>query len=665
MVAARCVICFWRAWPSNVHFSDDGSGRGGGEQGGRREQPARQAKRSHYTDEELSQEKEERKEARHRYTAFEVDKPPPLRLAAIKEVGAAREQLAKGVFQADTLPFNGDIPSSMTFGPAGGCGAGFYDETGGVHRVGVGTFKWGIFKEIAPATGGRARHGASFFSVVEIINAYLESDYSRAGSKVLVAYYVNGTMINAYGMDPDGIIPAGLKQADIWFRTPAWLGFVEHTSIICDAIPFRPKLLDMELSRQSFAGASVGATPDRDGAWVAGGIKCNENLKVESWEPWVLGDPHFLDDHGPPTDAKHYVQLQPSPYNFFVAPPDEPPFTFQRLLMVDGGGAHRTIVISEDRAKQSTCCRWVLPADLKDPVVQADIVLPRERRNMNVINGALILDEMRRKPTPELTHAAPALVCHPRMLLFLESEPHTIFPSEWRLPQGGSLCQLRSPSVQEMLRSIRNDYFTPADLCERKVSHMLLHRLRQVLREVDAAYVTVDVPLELRELASLFCFELFELHGTVLTWSFAELTEAQEHAVVKRLFGTRGVRLVGPRRRIYYKILMAIGGRRGASVIEFDLRTRILSIKVGAHRFNENGVSEAGAAITPAVEPTVVVAGGTAADYRFDLVDLVWVKASKSIHYAAIAATYPAVAEGVVLPGSRLAAAFGMNGTQL
>jgi hypothetical protein len=201
-----------------------------------------------------------------------------------------------------------------------------------------------------------------------------------------------------------------------------------------------------------------------------------------------------------------------------------------------------------------------------------------------VINGALILDEMRRKPTPELTHAAPALVCHPRMLLFLESEPHTIFPSEWRLPQGGSLCQLRSPSVQEMLRSIRNDYFTPADLCERKVSHMLLHRLRQVLRDVDAAYVTVDVPLELRELASLFCFELFELHGTVLTWSFAELTEAQEHAVVKRLFGTRGVRLVGPRRRIYYKILMAIGGRRGASVIEFDLRTRILSIKVGAQR---------------------------------------------------------------------------------
>lgn len=200
--------------------------------------------------------------------------------------------------------------------------------------IGRGTLKWALVTEQSPAGGGRARNGATYYTLVEFVNEYLTAEYSRTGVRLLVVYYVNGTMIQAYGLDPDEIIPAGLKQPKVWFRMPGYMGFLTHPCVTSDAIPFRPSLLDAPPSRQAFASAAIGDPPDRDGAYVAGGTKCDEQLKILSWEPWVEGDPYSLSDSGQEADAQNYVQLQPPPYNFFTAPADEEPFTFMRVLMI-------------------------------------------------------------------------------------------------------------------------------------------------------------------------------------------------------------------------------------------------------------------------------------------------------------------------------------------
>ena len=74
-------------------------------------------------------------------------------------------------------------------------------------------------------------------------------------------------MIQAYRLDPDGIIPAGLKEPKVWFRMPGYMGFLTHPCVTSDAIPFRPSLLDAPPSRQAFASAAIGDPPDRDGAY--------------------------------------------------------------------------------------------------------------------------------------------------------------------------------------------------------------------------------------------------------------------------------------------------------------------------------------------------------------------------------------------------------------
>ena len=156
-----------------------------------------------------------------------------------------------------------------------------------------------------------------------------------------------------------------------------------------------------------------------------------------------------------------------------------------------------------------------------------------------------------------------------------------------------------------------------------------------------------------RQHASKVTYSL-DLEGDVLTWSFAQQSEAEQHRVLLRLFGTRAVKVKGPRGRTYVKVLMAGDGKRGVGDVEYDLKTGMLTVTVVSHRFNENGVAEAGAPITPALTP---VRGKKESDYRFDVVACAWVAATKPMDHAAMGAKFE---QRAVLDDF-----FGMNGTEM
>ena len=69
---------------------------------------------------------------------------------------------------------------------------------------------------------------------------------------------------------------------------------------------------------------------DRDSAYVAGGVKADDDLKITSYERWEeKADPYFLADTGGEEDLP--TILTPPAYNFYD---DAPAFGFVRLLLV-------------------------------------------------------------------------------------------------------------------------------------------------------------------------------------------------------------------------------------------------------------------------------------------------------------------------------------------
>ena len=91
----------------------------------------------------------------------------------------------------------------MTFGPHGGCGAGWYDEAGNIFRVGVGTLAWASVDEVGEVRG--ARDKAYYFTLVELFALRIDDGFSRLMAQLSVIYYVNGTMIRAYNLDPPSV----------------------------------------------------------------------------------------------------------------------------------------------------------------------------------------------------------------------------------------------------------------------------------------------------------------------------------------------------------------------------------------------------------------------------------------------------------------------------
>ena len=537
-----------------------------------RAQPTREKKKTAYTPEELGDVKVEKRQRRWCYKFFEGEDTHTVSSKIIHQ-GAERHRLADTAVRALMTTYNGVTPRSISFGPHGGCGSGFYCELGQVHRVGRGSLAWLLCYE-GRGNGKRkiGRDNQPYYTLVELVKVWLDVQHSRIDAGLFVVYYVNGTMIVAYNMDPKGILPAGLISPVIWFRVPRWTGKLAHPAVTGFARPFRPPVLDS--MHQSVRHGEL--IPDRDGAFVAGGLKLDDEKHVESFEPWVEGDPHFLQDNGDLDDA-HFVKTTPPPFSFFDAPNSCEPFTFAIVLIVPTAGA--PMIVSAKDLGQKRVMVWKDPSELPDEWVSNELMLPRERRTAFILKRNLVHDQSKKvlAPIARCAGAQRAIVHDPRMALFFSKEPVPRFVSEFVKTKDG-VRQLRPPTIDEMLHSIMHDYLDPSQLDEKRVQEKLCDQLEHELKAMDVHFGNISVPLSLAELASLFCFSLFEIDGDELWFSFNHEDEKEQLKMLVRLFGRRAVLLEGPRQRRFTKVLMA-SSKRGAGIVRFNLHTHL----VGGH----------------------------------------------------------------------------------
>ena len=164
-------------------------------------------------------------------------------------------------------------------------------------------------------------------------------------------------------------------------------------------------------------------------------------------------------------------------------------------------------------------------------------------------------------------------------------------------------------------------------------------------------FLALDVDVELIDMASMWFFDKLEIDGTDLIWDFTDVDDDEYHCILDRLFGGRGVKVLGPRGRVYYKVAMA-SRQRGCGVVTISMLTHKMSVKVATARFNVNCLYEAGAEITPALQD-----GLSYDDHRFDLVRYAWVKGSVGID--------PEGMDTKFEEPSPLAKYFGFNGTEM
>jgi hypothetical protein len=156
-----------------------------------------------------------------------------------------------------------------------------------------------------PRTQGerRGRHGALYWTLAETINSYPSPLHSRASSKLLVNWYINSTMLDVYDMlTPNVVIPTGLLSPHIWFKAVGYLAFIEHTAVTGKALPFKAPAL---LTKSGRNVARVGQPEHPDGAFVAGALILDHNLKVMSVHLWEDDDVDWSALHCP-ADAPSY-----------------------------------------------------------------------------------------------------------------------------------------------------------------------------------------------------------------------------------------------------------------------------------------------------------------------------------------------------------------------
>ena len=208
----------------------------------RRTLPARECKVTEYTKEHFGEDSDGLREKRWRYAGFEPGVPQPFKSLAVEVAGAVGKALAAKAAPQTEITYNGELPISMTFGPSHGCGAGWYDECGNTFRVGVGSIAWAVMDEVGEVRG--ARDNATYVTLVELFALSLDCTASRLAANLRVIYYVNGTMIQAYGLDPDGIVPARLVSPVIWWRMPVWNAELPHVCVAGPALPLRVPQLD-------------------------------------------------------------------------------------------------------------------------------------------------------------------------------------------------------------------------------------------------------------------------------------------------------------------------------------------------------------------------------------------------------------------------------------
>ena len=498
------------------------------------------------------------------------------------------------------------VPETMAFGGESGCEQGFYTVGGLIARHPANQIYHALVTETGPEEGANGRDGNTYYTPIRIEMIVTNKNHARSSAKLIVRFPVNGTMLKAYGSRTGSGIPEHLLQPDIWWDSN-WMGNVRTVSVTNIANPF-PLCAEVSL--------------DPDALRFAGSIKYGKDLVVETymmWEPEGESDPLKFLKLNTTVDATDKPVAKPVPgfelYDSFANWDDDLcPFT--KLLLIPT----RTtvpIIIEADHPTR----RWLLPSQCTDSsVAMEQLGLPREQRCAFVLSEGheLVRDETRNVTPPDTSNSKQALVVDPQMAIFFKREGRPLFITEWNMVNKENYKQRRPATTYRILNSIRTEYFSAAEMVDSLLQYPLKRQLEVVLKPVDISYATVTIPVDLRMLASYYGLLDLEMNGTKLHGS-TDVTQQRE--MHQRLFGAQGVKIHGPRGRVYYKLLMP-SDKRGVGDIEIDLVTWELSVKVMAKRVNENGTLEGAGAIYPEL---VVARGKQPTDYAFDPANLKWV----------------------------------------
>ena len=264
-----------------------------------------------------------------------------------------------------------------------------------------------------------------------------------------------------------------------------------------------------------------------------------------------------------------------------------------------------------------------------------------------ILNKELINTSVKRMRVPvDLSSASAALVVSPAAYPLFRFEGVPCFVEELEVRADGRLAELRPPTLDEILHSVRTEYFNEAELDEGPLRLALQHEVSANLTH-DSHYVHVEVPVTLRQLAATsFFYELEQVEDELI---FEEQVLDKQLAMLLRLIGKRRFlhRPMGRSQREYISVLTA---NRRSSEVKYSMSTGRLSARLAFHRFGSNGTSEAGPNITDANPDDLP---------RFCPFRLAWVDA--------MAAVPPGAMDRLRIEAHRCPShdLFGMNGSEL
>ena len=574
----------------------------------------------------------------YRKVFFETDVIPKQRANAIQKLGELRRQLALTAASADDavqVPSQ-ETPTTMTFGAGGGYGSGFYDEkTGNIIRVGRAVVVWGILEELGDAMEPRrsGRHGERYWQPLTLNAIQSHPGYSRASGRALTTNWINGTMIDAYGMDPHGIVPHRLKSADIWFEARGWLLRLSHTAAPFFAIPERTPY------HMRKHGHSVPSTPQhRDGFFAGGGVDLDPLLKITGLDEWH--DEDYTWKHKVrPQDAHLMHELSVSPYNFFA--PSASPLSAQpciatkciwraKLIPQDDD---TVLIVDAQSIGGSKIDGWRSPAELVrrggkvGEAVAAQTVTPREQRDWCGVmrNEVVQVNAMVRAADVDLSRAENALVVMPQAYLLMQHESLPMLPVELSArPQAPHLRPLRVPLPDDVLQGVMEYYHDSLD--EQRTQKMFYMNARLKLERSVAHYVECEFFCPLMMLVSMIDFKNAELVEDELLWSCSEDDYSDVEERLMRVYGQRIFRIVrrtsgGP--HVSYRLLVP-SNRFTCDTRTWNINSQIVTTRLANHIFNENGDAVGGAPL-----PTRPHCAGP---MRFSLARLAWVSVVSSPH---------------------------------
>eukprot|EP00966_Prymnesium_polylepis_P114278 2640504-Prymnesium_polylepis.2 len=412
----------------------------------------------------------------------------------------------------------------------------------------------------------QGRHGAVYTALVEVMCGAPAVGFTRGSSQMIITYYVNGTMIDVYQMDPHGFIPIGLKSPHI--------GKASHLSLLSKAFAERaPAVVAGTLNRPA-----AGVPSHADAGFVAGAVTLDDSLAI--CEPPLLwdGSPLPIAMAVREQDRRYYGTAAPRAFpayerNFNWAPPQ---LVFPATLMGQGKMAIVADLAASAVGSTQSARLWRAPSFFAtaDPSILADLELPRERRSSFVLNREMILDERRTATLPKGAIASAAvLVCVPPMLELLQHEGLPLFVTNKTFGPDG-LAPRPHVTLTDCLELTVEQYFGGRLVDEASLQRIFYGELRRALKANTAHYFELEIRLTLHEVLSLLGGGLKweEDSDGVLVYDFSELSEAELLDYYCRLFGKRGIRLdrIGANNATFYKILMA-SNKRGCRELRWSL----------------------------------------------------------------------------------------------